>query len=720
MSKTNFFVRYFKNINNFINNLLEKNLNKLNFKNISFLFKNNKIILTFVALFVVFISYLMLPTFYVQNDISKKLNNDFKRKFDLNFEFSQNIKYNFFPRPHFIAVNAKILNDQNEISKISKLKIFISLDNLYSLKKIKVRDLILENGNFNLNKKNLEHKKTKDIISLEIDNLTNLSDFIRLRAETDSSALKKKFSDELIYKKNLPNNFSSRSLYNIAEKIRYEALGGRMLKGVEKNFHENYLQIINRKRKDQLKTKEDVTVSEAFELYMLKNFHKIKLNTLSSRMLNFWEKDFENSIEKHREFLMNNLEDQNTYSLKFSQILEEMDIFQSEDEDERKEENQDQGQDNPSNEDENNDKEDNKDEKNENVSEASLDADYSIDEFNFDEQLSDTESDEQSSEQVAQKKIDNINLDYKIFTTQFDEVVKAENLENADEATKLRKNLDQQLIGFQDIITKLANKLQRQLLAKQNRAWEFDLEEGLLDSSKLPRIIMDPYNSLSFKKEKDLDFKDTVVTLLIDNSGSMRGRPITIAAICADILSRTLERCSVKVEILGFTTKNWKGGQSREFWTKNSKPKTPGRLNDLRHIIYKGADTHWRQAKNNLGLMLKEGLLKENIDGEAISWAYNRIKKRKEERKILMVISDGAPVDDSTLSVNSGDFLEKHLKKIVKFIENKSDIEVLAIGIGHDVSRYYNKAIKITDVNELGDVMISQLSSLFETKNKYH
>ncbi len=573
---------------------------------------------------------------------------------------------------------------------------------------------------FDLKKTNSEEKKIKEFNFLEIDNLTSPADFIRLRAETDSSALKKKFCNETIYKKNLPSNTSSRSLYNIAEKIRYETLGGKMLKGIEKNFQENYHQIINRKRKDQLKTKEDVSVSEAFELYMLKNFHKIKLNPLTTKMLSFWEKDFEDAIEKHKEFLLKNLEDQNIYSSKFSEILEEMDIFQSEDEDERKEENQDQGQDNPSNEDENNDKEDNKDEKDENVSEASLDADYSVDEFNFDEQLSDTESDEQSSEQVAQKKIDNINLDYKIFTTQFDEVVKAENLENADEATKLRKNLDQQLIGFQDIITKLANKLQRQLLAKQNRAWEFDLEEGLLDSSKLPRIIMDPYNSLSFKKEKDLDFKDTVVTLLIDNSGSMRGRPITIAAICADILSRTLERCSVKVEILGFTTKNWKGGQSRELWTKNSKPKTPGRLNDLRHIIYKGADTHWRQAKNNLGLMLKEGLLKENIDGEAISWAYNRIKKRKEERKILMVISDGAPVDDSTLSVNSGDFLEKHLKKIVKFIENKSDIEVLAIGIGHDVSRYYNKAIKITDVNELGDVMISQLSSLFESKNKYH
>ncbi len=573
---------------------------------------------------------------------------------------------------------------------------------------------------FDLDKRNSEDKKAKDIVSVEIDNLTNPSDFIRLRAETDADALKKKFSDDFIYKKNLPSNTSSRSLYNIAEKIRYETLGGQMLKGIEKNFHENYSQIINRKRKDQLKTKEDVPVAEAFELYMLKNFHKIKLNPLTSKMLNFWEKDFDNSIEKHKEFLMNNLEDQNTYASKFSQILEEMDIFQSDEDNEKEEDNQDQGQDNPSNDDQNSDNEDNKDENNEQETQASLDADYSIDEFNLDEQLNDIESDEQSSEQIVKEKIDNTNLDYKIFTSQYDEIIKAENLENADEANKLRKSLDQQLIGFQDVITKLANKLQRQLLAKQNRAWEFDLEEGLLDSSKLPRIIMDPYNSLSFKKEKDLEFKDTVVTLLIDNSGSMRGRPITIAALCADILSRTLERCSVKVEILGFTTKNWKGGQSRELWTKQSKPKTPGRLNDLRHIIYKGADTHWRQAKNNLGLMLKEGLLKENIDGEAITWAYNRIKKRKEERKILMVISDGAPVDDSTLSVNSGDFLEKHLKKIVKFIENKSDIEVLAIGIGHDVSRYYNKAIKITDVNELGDVMISQLSSLFETKNKYH
>ncbi|KRO74501.1 MAG: cobalamin biosynthesis protein CobT, partial [Pelagibacteraceae bacterium BACL5 MAG-120813-bin20] len=538
---------------------------------------------------------------------------------------------------------------------------------------------------------------------------------------SDSNALKKKFSNDEIYKKNLPQNNSCKSLYNIAEKIRYETLGGKMLKGIEKNFTENYQQIVNLKRKDQLKTKDDVPVVEAFELYMLKNFHKIKLNSLTSKMLAFWETEFDQSISKHIKFLKENLENQNKYGSKFSEILEQMDIFESEDNEETKEENPDEGQDNPSNDEEQSDSEDKKDQNKDEETEASLDSDYNIDEFKMDEQLVDTDSDKESSEQVIQKKIlNNINLEYKIFTTEFDEVIKAENLENADESKKLRKTLDQQLIGFQDVITKLANKLQRQLLAKQNRAWEFDLEEGLLDSSKLPRIIIDPYNSLSFKKEKDLEFKDTVVTLLIDNSGSMRGRPITIAAICADILSRTLERCSVKVEILGFTTKNWKGGQSRESWNKNSKPKTPGRLNDLRHIIYKGADTHWRQAKSNIGLMLKEGLLKENIDGEAISWAFNRLKKRKEERKILMVISDGAPVDDSTLSVNSGDFLEKHLKKMVKFIEEKTEVEILAIGIGHDVSRYYDRAIKITDVNELGDVMVSQLSSLFDTKTKLH
>ncbi len=571
-------------------------------------------------------------------------------------------------------------------------------------------------------KENLENNKSsKKFDFFNLENLNSRSDFIKARAESDSSALKKKFSNDKIYKKNLPSNSSCKSLYSITEKIRYESLGAKMLKGIDKNLKENYNQMIKLKRKDQLKTKEDVPVIEAFELYMLKKFHGIKLNSLTNNMLNFWEKDFDQVIEKHIKFLKENLEYQNKYSSKFSEILQEMEIFQNEDEEETKDENQDNDQNNPSNNDQESDSEDKKDQNKEEETEAGLDSSYDIDEYKLDEQLVDTDSDQQSSEQVLQKKnTKNLNIDYKIFTNQFDEITKAEKLENSDETSKLRKTLDQQLIGFQDIIRKLANKLQRQLMAKQNRSWEFDLEEGLLDSSKLPRIIMDPYNSLSFKKEKDLEFKDTVVTLLIDNSGSMRGRPITIAAICADILSRTLERCSVKVEILGFTTKNWKGGKSREFWNKKGKPKTPGRLNDLRHIIYKEADSHWRQCKNNLGLMLKEGLLKENIDGEAISWAFNRLKKRKEERKILMVISDGAPVDDSTLSVNSGDFLEKNLKKIVKFIEDKTEIEILAIGIGHDVSRYYNRAIKITDVNELGDVMISQLSELFQNKKKLH
>ena len=567
-------------------------------------------------------------------------------------------------------------------------------------------------------KKNLS---SKNYNFFELDNLSSKQDYIKLRAETDSEALKRKFSNKEIYKKNLPKNSSCRSLYDISEKIRYELLGTKMLKGISKNLKENYNHKIVIKRKDQLKTREDVSISEAFELYMLKNFFDIKLIPLSEKILSFWENDFKTSLDKHLNYLNKNLENQEIYNSKFSQLLQEMEIFKSENYDEEENQKNEDEQDNNLNRDSENENQDDQEKGQQEQDQNGIDADYDLDEYRMDEQLVDTDLDKQSSETVFQKMNAGIeDKEYKIFTSQFDEITMAENLESKEEIIKLRKSLDQQLVSFQNLITKLANKLQRQLLAKQNRAWEFNLEEGLLDSSKLTRIIMDPYNSLSFKKEKDLDFKDTVVTLLIDNSGSMRGRPITIAAICADILSRTLERCSVKVEILGFTTKNWKGGKSREEWNKNNKPKNPGRLNDLRHIIYKSADIHWRQSKRNLGLMLKEGLLKENIDGEAISWAFNRLKKRKEERKILMVISDGAPVDDSTLSVNSGNFLEKHLKKVVKFIESKSEIEILAIGIGHDVSRYYNKAIKITDVQELGDVMIGQLSGLFDNKKKFH
>ena len=485
------------------------------------------------------------------------------------------------------------------------------------------------------NYKNDEDKNnsSKNYNFFELDNLNNKYDFLKFRAETDSEALKRKFSNKNIYLKKLPSKPTLKSLYNTSEKIRYEMLGTRMLKGIGKNLIENYNYKINLKRKDQLKSKEDTTIAEAFEIYMLKNFFEIKPNALCEKILSYWDDDFKNSFGKHLNYLKQNLENQELFSSKFVEILNQLDFIEKDEEDKQEEnhqENQQNNQQNAESDSENNQDKDQEASENQNISDTDLD----VNEFRMEEQLFDTESDQQSSENIVQK-LNNVKTEkeYKVYTRDFDEIEKAENLEEADEISKLRRNLDQQLINFKDLIIKLANKLQRQLMAKQNRSWDFDLEEGLLDSSKLPRIIIDPYNSLSFKKEKDLEFKDTVVSLLIDNSGSMRGRPITIAALCADILSRTLERCSVKVEILGFTTKNWKGGKSRESWNKNGKVKHPGRLNDLRHIIYKSADSQWRQSKKNLGLMLKEGILKENIDGEAIMWAYSRLKKRKEERK---------------------------------------------------------------------------------------
>ena len=564
---------------------------------------------------------------------------------------------------------------------------------------------------FNKDKLEDYDKKTLDSISQNKEII--VKNFDNLRAEFDSKALKQVFSNTNILKKNLPQNHNQIALYKIAERIRYESIGMDMYLGINKNINKYYDSKINLSNKLKVDTIEDAPVSKAFELYMIKNFLDIKLNSNSQKILSYWETKFNKAIKKHKEYLIKNINNQEIYNSKFSDLiselnLEDIDNDTSQNKEEEKDKQQDNSRSDSKKEEENNEKSDEQ-----NSSSMQLESDMS--EFRIDEQLDVDENDDNSTKNISQKlNIIKDENEYKIYTNNFDEIARAEKLENNEEISKLRKNLDQQLLSFKDLVTKLANKLQRQLLAKQNRSWEFDLEEGLLDSSKLTRVVIDPYNSLSFKKEKDLEFKDTIVTILIDNSGSMRGRPITIAALCADILSRTLERCSVKVEVLGFTTKNWKGGQSREDWTKRGKVKNPGRLNDLRHIIYKSADNHWRRSKNNLGLMLKEGLLKENIDGEAINWAYSRLKKRGEERKILMVISDGAPVDDSTLSVNSGDYLEKHLKKMVRLIENKEDIEILAIGIGHDVSRYYKKAVKISDVNELGDVMINQLSNLFK------
>jgi cobaltochelatase CobT len=307
-------------------------------------------------------------------------------------------------------------------------------------------------------------------------------------------------------------------------------------------------------------------------------------------------------------------------------------------------------------------------------------------------------------------------FDYRAYTSQFDEVIAARELCDDEELTRLRAYLDQQLVHLQGAVTKLANRLQRRLMAQQNRSWDFDQEEGLLDAARLARVVVNPAHSLSYKIERDTDFRDTVVSLLIDNSGSMRGRPISIAAISADILARTLERCGVKTEILGFTTRAWKGGQSREHWLAGGRPGHPGRLNDLRHIIYKKADEPWRHARKSLGLMMREGLLKENIDGEALLWAHQRLIGRTEERKVLMVISDGAPVDDSTLSVNSGTYLERHLRQVIGWIEARSPVELVAIGIGHDVTRYYQRAVTIMDAEQLGGTMVEQLASLFDTQ----
>ena len=557
-------------------------------------------------------------------------------------------------------------------------------------------------------------KIKKNTIRLpDIEKIGNKVNFKQIRALADSESLKIRFSNLKTFKLYEPKGNISKKLYKIAEKVRYEKLGSDKFIGVKNNIQQYYEERLNSL---DLKSSED-KITESFENFLRENFFNFKNNKELNKRLKIYKKDLnENFKSKIRE--LNNLTiDQKKYNSLISNLISKMNLDDSLEDDEKKnEDNKDEKPQKPQNQEQKTDKEEQEQQ------EMSIESGVP----DLEQQTKESDQDgeeiqiEDNSKKDFRKSVKNNlgDLKYKVYTEEFDEIIKAENLESEEELSRLRKNLDQQLLQLKNFISKLANKLQRKLLAKQNRSWNFDLEEGLLDTSKLPRIIMDPFNSLSFKKEKDIEFKDTLVTILIDNSGSMRGKPISVAAICADILSRTLERCSVKVEILGFTTKHWKGGSSREKWMKNNKPSLPGRLNDLRHIIYKSADTPWRQGKNNMGLMLKEGLLKENIDGEALKWAYGKMFKRKEERKILMVISDGAPVDDSTLSTNSSDYLETNLKNIVKWIENKTDIELLAIGIGHDVTRYYKQAIKITDVHDLGDVMINQLTDLFVQKGK--
>jgi len=575
--------------------------------------------------------------------------------------------------------------------------------------------VISENFNLEIKFGNNINSKKNSLNLPETISLKKLQDFTNLRALADSEALKIKYTDRKIYLENEPKGAINKTLYAIAEKIRYEKIGSDKLIGVKNNITQCYENKFKNKKVEEIKTETDVPITEAFELYLRNHFFKIKQNDATKKMLSCWKDLFNKNLNKNLKKLDACIENQSKFNRIVADIIENLD-FEDSDSKEKDEEKETTKEDNSQSEKSN--KEDNLSQKEE---EQNDDSDLNIFENSLVSSNEDNDSMqkevEENSSLLKKNKKNLLKKKYKIFTNEYDDVKNAEELENEDELLRLRKNLDQQLANLQNVVAKLANKLQRQLLAKQNRSWEFDLEEGMLDASKLSRVIIDPFHSLSYKMEKETEFKDTVVSLLIDNSGSMRGRPISVAAICADILSRTLEKCSVKVEILGFTTKNWKGGKSREKWNLEDKPANPGRLNDLRHIIYKSADKPWRQSKKNLGLMLKEGLLKENIDGEALLWAFKRIAIRKEERKILMVISDGAPVDDSTLSVNSGDYLEKHLKQTVKWIEENSNIEILAIGIGHDVTRYYRKAIKITDINELGDVMINQLTKLFSKKN---
>ena len=561
----------------------------------------------------------------------------------------------------------------------------------------------------------LEDQKQLDKVTApKIVSINNREEMLEARANADSEALRIRHSDETIFKKNEPKGTVSKSLYKIAEKIRYEKIGSDQYIGIQNNLNNFY-----QKKIMDSDVHSQNFIADAFEAYLRKNMMNLEIHESKKEDFKRWDDLFEKNISKKIKDLNLSLHDQTEYTSLMSSILQDLQIENEKNEPENIEnENNEENSDNSQNQEQSLE-----DEQNEQSKNQEFDMENIVPEIEFDPSLSEQEtmleeSDDENLPQGQRQPLkDGDPRKYSVFTNQFDKIIDAKELVTEDEIKKLRNNLDLQLSSLQNFISRLANKLQRKLLAKQNRSWSFDLEEGILDASKLPRVIMDPFNSLSYKKEKDIEFKDTVVTLLIDNSGSMRGRPISIAAICADILSRTLERCSVKVEVLGFTTLNWKGGKSRELWIKNKKTH-PGRLNDLCHIIYKSADTPWRRAKNNLGLMLKEGILKENIDGEAILWAFNRLKKRKEERKIIMVISDGAPVDDSTLSVNSGNYLEQHLKKVVRWVEESKEVEINAIGIGHDVSSYYKQAIKIADVQELGDAMVDRLVALFLTDRR--
>ncbi len=548
------------------------------------------------------------------------------------------------------------------------------------------------------------------------------------RGTADALALQRRYHDDTTHARYAPPGDMARELYEAMETARCEAMGARDMPGTAGNIDAKISHDANRRGFGQITQPSEAPLPVAAG-YLIRHLATGRdLPDAAANVMELWRGFMENQAGGTLENLEDVLSDQAAFAKLARQMITDLgygdqlgddpdDMSDDSDEDGSSDDQEEEEQPDSSGQDDEGDEADASPEQSQEETQDPSQAQVSMDEM-ADQELGDEAEmpeGEAPMEPPAPQPISEADPDYAVYDTEHDEEILAEDLAEAQELERLRAYLDQQLEPLKGAVSRLANKLQRRLQAQQNRSWEFDLEEGILDAGRLARVVANPTTPLSFKREKDTEFRDTCVTLLLDNSGSMRGRPISIAAICADVLARTLERCSVKVEILGFTTRAWKGGQAREKWLNAGRDQQPGRLNDLRHIIYKSADAPWRRTRDNLGLMMKEGLLKENIDGEALEWAHRRMAGRPEARKILMVISDGAPVDDSTLSVNPANYLEKHLRDVIAMVEKKKQVELLAIGIGHDVTRYYDRAVTITDVEQLAGAMTEQLASLFDS-----
>ncbi|AZN96493.1 cobaltochelatase subunit CobT [Mesorhizobium sp. M9A.F.Ca.ET.002.03.1.2] len=558
----------------------------------------------------------------------------------------------------------------------------------------------------------------------ELPKKASKADIAITRGLGDSMALKRACHDARIHTRLAPEGKQARAVYDAVEQARVEAIGSRAMQGVADNIGSMLEDKYAKANLVDIKDKADAPIEEALALMVREKLTGRTVPKSGERLVDLWRPWVEEKAGADLDGLSAKLDDQQAFARVVREMLASMEMAEELGDDQETEDSEDNDDNQPQGEEQSEEggEEDSGSEQSQSDdTEASSDDEQSAETEASDATADDLSDDDDADAETPGEARRNDNpftnlskeIDYKVFTTAFDETVGAEDLCEEEELDRLRAFLDKQLANLSGVVGRLANRLQRRLMAQQNRSWDFDLEEGYLDPARLVRVVIDPMQPLSFKQERDTKFRDTVVTLVLDNSGSMRGRPITVAATCADILARTLERCGVSVEILGFTTRAWKGGQAREKWLKEGKPPNPGRLNDLRHIIYKSADHPWRRARRNLGLMMREGLLKENIDGEALLWAHNRLIARPEQRKILMMISDGAPVDDSTLSVNPGNYLERHLRAVIELIETRSPVELLAIGIGHDVTRYYRRAVTIVDAEELAGAMTEQLASLF-------